>query len=597
MTSIADESYFTPAPQRLLDMASAKPDAVAYRVLNGTNWETTSWKAYADEVETAARGLIHFGVKPGDTVCILGSNQPEWTIMALAAMMAGGAPAGIYFTCSSEEIAYILNHSEAPVILVQTEEQYSRVAEARDQLPHLKHVVMMRGAELQDDIQTGWADFCALGADDLQDELETRLKNVERSTTGTLIYTSGTTGPPKAVVLSHGALSWTAATLKKMFFVEDEDRMLSYLPLAHIAEAMNSIHNHVHSGYEVWFARSLDELGDHLKDCKPTVCFGVPRVWQKIYETLQQRLGEATGFRATLAQWSIGVGQQVAAEQVEGREASGLLALKHRIADKLVLSKIRAAIGLDECKLPISGAAPISRQVIDFYHSLGILIYEVYGQSEDCGPTTFNIPGAVKLGTVGRPIPGLEVKIAEDDEILVRAPSLFDGYLKDEDATNETLVDGWMHTGDLGRLDNEGYLSIIGRKKDILITAGGKNITPANLEGDLMDIPLVEHAVVCGEGKKFLTALITLNAESLEAFGVQNGLDGDLRESDAVRAEIQKGVDVMNDRYARVEHIRKFAILDRSLTMEDNELTPTLKVKRNIVTQNHMAVVDELYGT
>ena len=591
-----DKEAFVPTPKRFVATAKKFSSHVAYRVLDGDKWVTTSWKDYLDEVETAARSLIKLGIKKGDIVCILGINRPEWTIMAFAAMMVGGAPAGIYFTSSAEEISYILNHAESAILLVETDEQFAKIKKIEGDLTHLKHVIMMRGATIDDPLQTAWSDFNALGDADLQSELDTRLEAVEPSDTGTLIYTSGTTGPPKAVVLSFGSLAWTAWTIDSMFDTHDDHRLLSYLPLAHIAEALNCIHSHAFSGCEVWFARSINELGDHLKDCKPTIFFGVPRVWEKMYETLTQRLGEATGVKAKLAAWSLKVGAEVAEVKFDGKQPSGMLAIKYRLADKLVLSKIRAALGLDECLLPVSGAAPISKNTLLFFASLGIFIYEVYGQSEDCGPTSFNVPGGIKLGTVGRPIPGMEVKIAEDDEILVRAPSLFDGYAKDPNATKAVLKDGWMLTGDLGRIDNEGFLSIIGRKKDILITAGGKNITPANLEGALMEIPLVEHAVVCGEGQKYLTALLTLNPDFLAAFAKDHGLGDDARSNKKVHGEIQKCLDVMNNRFARVEQIRKFAVLDRSLTMEDNELTPTLKVKRSNVTKNHADVVAALYA-
>ncbi|MEM7269711.1 MAG: AMP-binding protein, partial [Pseudomonadota bacterium] len=505
-----------------------------------------------------------------------------------AAMTIGATPAGIYFSCSAEEIAYILNHSEAPIVLAETEEHWARIEARLADLPALKTVVMMRGATADHDIQIGWDDFVAKGVDGIQAELKARRDAIKPEDAGTLVYTSGTTGPPKAVVLSYGALSWTSTTLLTMFGVEKGDRIMSYLPLAHIAEATNSIHNHVFGGYEVWFVRDLTELAQRLGEVRPSTIFGVPRVWQKIHEGLQAKLGEATGVKAKLAQWSLKVGREAALKELGGETVGGMLAMKRNFADKLVLSKIRVALGLDECRLPVSGAAPISREVLEFFASLGIIIYEVYGQSEDCGPTTFNVPGAVKLGTVGRPIPGLELRIAADDEVEVRAPSLFDGYLKNQAATDETLVDGWMKTGDLGRLDNEGFLTIIGRKKDIMITAGGKNIAPANLENDLMDIPLVEHAVVIGEGRKFLSAVVTVSEEALQS--------AEDKSPDAVRAAISAGVDEMNERYAQVEQIREFRILNRPLTIDDGELTPTLKVKRNIVTANHASVIEEIYA-
>ncbi|MDP3895562.1 MAG: long-chain fatty acid--CoA ligase [Mesorhizobium sp.] len=587
---------FTPTPRRFAQTAAERGSAVAYRTLQESGWRTTSWTEYGAEVARVARALVALGVKKGDVICILGFNRPEWTTMALGAMMVGAAPAGIYFTSSPEEIAYILDHSETPILLAEKQEHFDRVAKHAGKLKHLRHVVMMRGVDAADPLQMGWNDFIARGEARFQPEVETRLAGLQRGDTGTLIYTSGTTGPPKAVVLSHGALAWTAWTLKQMFNIDGGHRLVSYLPLAHIAEAMNSIHSHAAGGFEVWFARSMDELGSHLKDARPTVFFGVPRVWQKIHDTLQQRLSAATGTKAKLARWSIDVGRAAATRKLAGEPVGLLLGLQHRLADRLVLAKIRDAIGLDKCPVPVSGAAPISTHVLEFFAALGIVVLEVYGQSEDCGPTTFNVAGATKLGTVGKPIPGLELKIAPDDEILVRSPSLFDGYAKDPAATAATLVDGWMKTGDLGRLDADGYLTIIGRKKDILITSGGKNITPANLEGDLMDIPLVEHAVVVGEGRNYLTALLTLGEDKLKDFAAVHGLSGDLRSDPRVLAEIQQGIDALNPRHARVEQIRRFAILPRSLTMADNELTPTLKVKRNIVVQNHAGVVERMYA-
>ncbi len=595
--AIVDADKVEIAPRQFELTARQHGASIAYRTLGDNGWESTNWSHYLDEVRRAARALIALGVKKGDAVCILGFNKPEWTIMAFAAMMVGGKPAGIYFTSSPEEIAYILNHSDAPVLLAETDEHFARVAEVRKELKTLRHVVMMRGARSADKLQMSWQEFNDKGEDRFNKELDERIAAIAPADAGTLIYTSGTTGPPKAVVLSHRSLAWTAETIGNMGLSSPEDRILSYLPLAHIAEAMNSIHGHARVGYEVWFAQSIDLLGQHLKDCRPTIFFGVPRVWQKMHETLQSRLGEATGVKAKLAAWSLKVGREHSQALLNDQQPSGLLAFKHRIADKLVLSKIRDALGLNLCRFPVSGAAPISSNILDFFASLGIIIYEVYGQSEDCGPTTFNLPGAIKFGSVGKAVPGLEVRIADDDEILVRSPSVFDGYAKDEAATAETFIKGWMHTGDLGRVDNHGFVYVTGRKKDIIITSGGKNITPANLEGDLMDISLVEHAVVAGDGEKFLTAVLTLQPEILTGFLQGKGIkdDSNVRSHPEVLGAIQSGVDAMNDRYARVENIRKFAILDRQLTMEDDELTPTLKVKRKKVLKNHEAVVRQMY--
>ena len=594
---IADDA-FVPTPKRLIETVSNQGNLVAYRVLSNAGWIDTDWNTYHSQIRQAARALIALGVQRHDTICILGFNRPEWTIMAHAAMMAGAAPAGIYFTSSGEEIEYIVNHSETPVLLAESDEHFSRIGPRLGSMPKLAKVVMMRGADTSHPAQMAWDEFNALGAAIEDEIIDARLEAIGPKDPAMRIYTSGTTGPPKAVVLSHGAVSWTGWTLKSMFGTGSNDRMLSYLPLAHIAEASNSIHNHAGGGYQLAFAKSMETLGDHLKDIRPTVFFGVPRVWQKIHDALTARLAAATGTKAKLARWSIAVGREHSQALLDGGSIPAMLAIKHRIADRLVLKKIREAVGLDQCRVPVSGAAPISRQVLDFFAALGIVIYEVYGQSEDCGPTTFNVPGAVKLGTVGRPLPGLELKIATDDEILVRAPSLFDGYAKDEAATAATLQDGWMHTGDLGRVDNQGYVSIIGRKKDILITSGGKNITPANIEQALADLPMVEHAVVCGEGRHFLTALLTLNAEELSAFAKEKGIDpASVRNSEALNATLSSAIEAMNTRFARVEQIRKFAIAPQPFSLEGGELTPTLKVKRAFVTRKYAELIDGLYET
>jgi long-chain acyl-CoA synthetase len=589
------DDRFEPTPRRFVRTALARGNAVAWRSFDGKAWSSRSWTDYLGDVRTAARALVALGVVKGEVVCILGYNRPEWTTVALAAMMVGATPTGIYFTSSAEEVAYILDHSRAAVLIVETADHLARIGPVRGELKHLRHIVTMRGAAA-DPGAIGWQDFLDKGGDSFSADVELRLAALTPGDMGTLIYTSGTTGPPKAVMLSHGAMAWTASTSIETMNIGGEHRILSYLPLAHIAEAMFSIHNHALGGCELWFARSLEELGAHLRDCRPTVFFGVPRVWQKMHEAMTARLAQATGVKASLAKWAFAVGHAHAQTLLASRSLPPLLALQHRIADRLVLQKIRQVLGLDKCAFAASGSAPITRNVLDFFASLGIVICEVYGQSEGCGPTTMNRPGAIRLGTVGKPLPDVELKIADDAEILARGPNLFDGYLHDSVATDATLCDGWMRTGDLGRLDPDGFLTIIGRKKEILITSGGKKIAVANLEQELMQMPLVEHAIVVGEGRNFVGALVTLAPDRLAAFAAANGISGDPRKDTAVLAEVQRGLDAMNARYARAEQVRRFAVLPASLSIDGGELTPTLKVKRAVVAKKYADMIGRLYA-
>jgi long-chain acyl-CoA synthetase len=414
----------------------------------------------------------------------------------------------------------------------------------------------------------------------------------------TFIYTSGTTGPPKAVVLSHENLSHTSDAAGEMIEVRTDDRLVSYLPLSHIAEQVFTIHGHLTAGYRVWYARSMETLLEEFQTVRPTIVFGVPRVWEKMHARLSDALSKATGVKAFLAGWAQQVGRQAAQVRCRGQEPTGWLGLQDRLARQRVQQPILARLGLDATRIAISGAAPIAKEVLEFFTGIGLVIHEVYGQSEGTGPTTFNRPGKTRLGTVGTAIPGAEVRTGEDGEILLRGKNVFQGYFKDPEATAATVEDGWLHSGDLGRLDEEGFLHITGRKKDILITAGGKNITPNNLEGALKQLPLVSQAVVVGDRRPYLVALLTLDPEAARAFATAHGLAVDsLHEHPDVRAELQRGIDAsVNPELARVEQIKRFAVLPRELSIDAGELTPTLKVKRHVVERQWSTVVDGLYA-
>jgi long-chain acyl-CoA synthetase len=578
-------------PNRLLQRGQKSPNDPAYYVREGGSWKPTNWGTYSDEVVQAGRALIALGFEPGQTVCILGFNRPEWTIMDVAAMGAGGAPAGIYTTCSPVEVRYIVAHAEAPVILVENEDQWRKVQAERDNMPNLKHVVTMKGTpDIADDMVMSWEEFMAKGNEVEKQTYLDRLESLDPNALATLIYTSGTTGPPKGVMLSHQNLAWTANVASDITTPGPSDISLSYLPLSHIAEQMFTLHVPISTGSRVYFAESIEAVPENLKEVQPTIFFGVPRIWEKFHAGIGAKLKAATGVKAKLLKWAMKVGWEA------NQRPDGGKGLQYQLANKLIFSKLKPAIGMGNARVCVSGAAPIAREVLEFFASLDIIVLEVYGQSEDTGPTSFNTPARYRFGSVGPVIPGVEVKIADDDEIMVKGPNVFLGYYKDPEVTAETLTDGWLHSGDLGAFDSDGFLNITGRKKDIIITAGGKNITPKNLEGSMKNHALIDEAVVIGDRRKYLSALVTIDAEAGPAWAAANGEDPSaLHKSAKLRASIQSHVDEMNEHYARVEQIKKFTILHRNFTVEDGELTPTLKVKRAKVNDHFADDIEAMY--
>ena len=572
-------------PHRLLRQAVDRPDAVAYQAKVAGRWQATTYRAFVAEVRTAARALIALGLPARGVVALLGFNRPEWVIVAHATMMAGGAAAGIYTTSSPEEVHYIVDHSEAALILVEDAAQLAKVQARRADLPRCRHIVLMRGtaAPGDDDVLT-WEAFLARGAEASEAALDERLARLAATELASLIYTSGTTGPPKGVMLSHGNLAWTARALLDVGGTVEGDVGLSYLPLSHIAEQTASIHMPATAGSTVYFAESIEKVADNLKDARPTVFFGVPRIWEKFHAALAAKLGALTGAKQKLVAWARSVCAEVNALRDRGAAVPRLLDVQYRLAQRLVIGKLKAALGLDRARVLISGAAPIAPDVLAFFASLDLPVQEIYGQSEDCGPTSFNLPGKTRLGSVGPPFPGIEVKLAEDGEILVRGPNVFMGYFKEPAATAEVLIEGWLHSGDLGAFDADGFLSITGRKKEIIITAGGKNIAPKNIEAALKQLPLITEAVVIGDRRHYLTALITIDEALAAALA-----------PDAVRAQVQAQVDRVNHTLARVEQIKKFAVLPRAFSLDTGELTPTLKLRRKVIATRYDREIEAMY--
>ncbi len=574
-------------PAKLLENGSRYADQPAYSTRIDGQWVAVTWADYADEIKTAARALLALGVTPGDRVAILGWNRPAWTIFDAAAMAIGAIPAGIYPTSSPEECEYVLNHSGAVVLLVQDVEQWEKVDRIRSVVPALHTVVTMPESDLIDeDVVLSWDVFIERAGGAAADAVDARLAELGPGDAATLIYTSGTTGPPKAVMLSHENLSWTAQQAVTELDVGPEDSTLSYLPLCHIAEQLFTIHGAASTGYQVFYVDDIAELATYLKEVRPTIFFAVPRVWEKFHTGITAELGKATGIKASIANRAMSVARAVHAARNQGQEPGFLTRTEYGMYAGLVYSKVKEAIGLDRNRLAISGAAPITPELLVFFAGLDLPILEEYGQSENTGLATINMPGKTEYGTTGPLFPGIDVRIADDGEILVRGKNVFLGYFKDETATSADLKDGWLHSGDLGEIDENGFLRITGRKKDIIITAAGKNVTPALIEGRLKANPLISEVVVIGDRQRYLTALMVLDPDMAARF----------TDEDAVKAEIDEHVAAVNETLARVEQIKKYTVLDHEFTIDSGELTPTLKVKRNVVSEHYASEIAAMYA-
>ncbi len=564
--------------------------------INGT-WQATTWQVYYDQVRIAARAFMTLGLETGKAISILGNNCPQWFISDLAGIFAGGVPGGIYTTNSPEQCLYIASHSEANIAVVEDETQLAKLKEIRDRLPDLKAIVLMNGSDADDQVYA-WDDLAQLAEQTPEEELDARIDAQNPDDCCTLIYTSGTTGDPKGVMISHDNIVWTGRQLAESAVIGQETQIISYLPLSHVAEQVVSLYIPILTGATAWFAESLDQLGDNLREVRPTMFVGVPRVWEKIQAKMMAAGAQNSALKKKIAAWARKKGLAGAYARQTGGAMPGL----HGLAGKLVFSKVREKLGFDRCSLFISTAAPISLDTLEFFHSLDVPITEVYGMSECTGPGTVSLPQPHKfrIQWAGPALLGAEIGIADDGEVLMRGRHVFKGYFKNEAATAETIdSDGWLHSGDVGQIDDKDFLQITDRKKELLITAGGENIAPQILEGKLKAIPAISQVVVIGDRRKYLTAIFALDPEKVasEAKAAGSGARDSkaASECDAFRAYIQSQLDGVNATLARVQTIKKFIILPEELSIEGGELTPTMKLKRRIVNENYAVEIESMY--
>ncbi|HTT95784.1 MAG TPA: long-chain fatty acid--CoA ligase [Solirubrobacterales bacterium] len=567
----------------------------AVRFKEGGAWVDRSFQQVLDIVKPLALGLVALGIEKGDRVSILGNTRPEWTYFDYAALSIGATVVPIYQTNSAEECAYVLENSDAKVVVVENDEQLAKVSEVRDRLPQLEHVVMMVG---EADGVLSMAGLAAKGATVDDAVFRQRIDAVTSDDICTFIYTSGTTGPPKGCIISHGNYRSMLDMVNETSVIEEEDVTYLYLPLAHSFALLIQLGSFDLGATIAYWEGDPNKIVPNLGELKPTYFPSVPRIFEKIYTAANSGMEKEGGLKKAIFDWSIKTGKKMREVEREGRKPSWLLQRQYAFADKKVLSKIRGLFG-GNLRLAVSGAAPINPDILRFFDAAGVLVVEGWGMTETSTAATVASEDDFKFGTIGKPFPGCEVKIAEDGEILVHGPNVFQGYHKNPEATAETIVDGWLHTGDIGEIDSEGFIKITGRKKDIIITAGGKNITPANLEAEIRQHQLVSQCVVVGDRRPYLVALVTLDPEEAVAYAKEHGLPEDpaaLATNPEIRKVVEDHVDEINKKFARVEQVKKVAILPRDLSQEDGELTPTLKVKRAVVTQKHEKEIEELYA-
>jgi long-chain acyl-CoA synthetase len=572
--------------------AARHRDRVSVRYQRDGEWREQTFAEVAGIVDEIALGLVSLGVEPGDRVGLLANTRPEWTFSSLAISRAAAVVVPVYPTNSPEECEWVLGNSDSRVVICEDAGQVAKIEQVRERLEQLEHVVAIDADASKNEVSIEQLRERGRGGD--RAELERRCDAVASGDPYTIIYTSGTTGAPKGVVLSHGNCASVGVMCQEIGFVTYEDLSYLYLPLAHVfALTVQLASFDVGTGIVYWGGEPLQILAE-LMQVSPTYFPSVPRIFEKLYALAQSMAESEQQLRD-----AVQVGIKVRRLRRHGEDVPAELAAAYGRAEEALYGKVRPLFG-GKLEKAVSGAAPISVEILEFFYACGIPVLEGWGMTETTALGTVNTLDHTKLGTVGRPLPGVELRIADDGEILIKGPNVFREYWRNPDATRETFTDdGWLRTGDLGSIDEDGYLTITGRKKDLIITAGGKNLAPANLENDLKQSRWISQAVMYGDRRPYPVALVTLDPEEIGPWARERDLPEDMAslvKSDDVRELIQDILDKANDKYAQVEQIKKFALLDHDLTQEDGVLTPTLKLKRNVVNERYADVFEALYG-
>lgn len=587
-------------PQVFFERAAQRGGKTAHMVKRDGAWQEISWQELRDIVRHVAKGLLTLDLQAGDRVAILSDSRAEWVQCDLGIMAAAGITVPIYASSTPDQAAYILQNSGAAAMFIDTSAQLDKILAVRDQVPTLKHIVMMADdPPSADDSILTLADLTQRGraAADQEAVLEARLQGLTPEHEATYVYTSGTTGPPKGVVQTHGNHLFMMETCGAITDLGEGDVNLLFLPLAHSFARLESFLG-FYIGWTTAFAESIDALSQNMREVRPMLVMSVPRVYEKVYASVQAGAA-GSAVKQAIFNWCVGVGRQASRLEQQGQPLPLGLSLKRNLAHRLVFHKLHDALG-GRLRYFVSGGAPLAREIAEFFHAAGLLILEGYGLTETCPALTANRHDNYKFGTVGLPVPGVELRLDDDGEILARGPNIASGYYQRPEATAEVfLEDGWFATGDIGEIDADGFLRITDRKKDLLVTAGGKNVAPQNIENLLKGDPLISQAMVYGDRRPFLTAVLTLDVEAASAYARDHGISGDtaaeLADNPQLRTVLEGRVEQVNQRLAPYESIKKFVIAREDFTEASNELTPTLKVKRQVVTQKYQAELDQLY--
>jgi long-chain acyl-CoA synthetase len=599
------ETLFETVPQVFNRTVVQHGSKIALRTKKIGLWQDITWQAYHDKAKKLGCALVSMGLEKGDCVGIIGDNSIEWVMADLGIQCVGGVSVGIYATNAWQQVAYVVNHSDARFLFVENEEQLDKWLMFRETSPLLKKVIVWDTKGLNaftDPMVMTFDQLMEKGrkADEAHAALFTdRQARVTPDDPAVIIYTSGTTGPPKGAVLTHKNVTWMAAAVDQTIKIDTADNVLSFLPLCHIFERLFTVFIHIKFVYTVNFVEKPDTVMQNMMEISPTIGYAVPRIWEKYYSNIMIKMADATWFKRFVFNIALKTGEKRADRIMNSKPVGLFLKAAFAMAWLVVFRKLKERLGFENIRVAISGAAPISKEVLRFFQSIGMNLIEGYGQTEGTGVTTLSPEKMTHFGTVGRALDGVTIKIAKDGEILVRSPGVFKGYYKGDDATSETIKDGWLYTGDVGKMDAEGFLKITDRKKDIIVTAGGKNITPQYIENKLKASVYINDAVVIGDRRKFLSCLIMIDDDNVMKFAQDNKVQfstyKDLTGNEQVISLIDREVKKVNETLARVEQIRKFTLLPKRLYEEDGEVTPTMKIKRKFVNEAFKELIEAMY--